>query len=221
MKIIFKLLLLFYAFVSAFSCHAQVTNTTVLGIAPSSVVRDSLYYDNLRDSAIRYFHLSNADSARLLLEEYYTFNQKDTVTHNILREVFIYTLANQKDPEVNFNNINSWTKNYPFLKNNDRVRTVKIIECIKLSRIAFDANQYTLANNYYQILLSEIKKTPNLNEIITFPNLKTLIYNLGLQKFYDHDYKAALLIFEQGTRFYPTDTGMSTMLKKTRAKANN
>lgn len=105
-------------------------------------------------------------------------------------------------------------KNYPFLKNNDRVRTVKIIECIKLSRIAFDANQYTLANNYYQILLSEIKKTPNLNEIITFPNLKTLIYNLGLQKFYDHDYKAALLIFEQGTRFYPTDTGMSTMLKK-------
>lgn len=196
--------------------HAQQQDT---GLPASSIIdKDSAYYEALRDSAIMYYHRNSLDSARQLLEIYYPYNSMDSVAVNILTDVFLKQLNKEQKGEVNFNQVNVWIKNYPFVAKSSKFRKIKTIESLRLGMAAFDKGNFVLAENHYAIIHKELEIYANKPEILALPNLHTLIFNLALKRFYDKDYKRSAALFKQGKDYYPNDPEMASMYEKAKEK---
>ncbi|GGH21553.1 hypothetical protein FAZ19_14830 [Sphingobacterium alkalisoli] len=172
----------------------------------------------LRDSAILLFHTLNLEEAEGPIAQYYAFDQQDTITQNILREICISNLKKQKDPYINYKSILAWETKYPFTLNNADIQRVLLMESIKLGMAAFDQNNFEIVERYYRTITTTLSRSRSSEQFVGLANLDHLIYNYGLHTFYAKDFKKANRIFAVGNRYFPSDVAMKKMLTLSKQK---
>ncbi|GHE23129.1 hypothetical protein [Sphingobacterium griseoflavum] len=192
--------------------------TDSLSELTQAAAHDSLKLEEQRSEGINRYHAREFDKALVYLETYYRHDSNDSITKNILADIFIKKLSIQKSGDTNFKQLITWANKYPFIKKDEKLRKIKVIESLRLGMAAFDARNYMLAEQFYNIIEEEITQSTEKKDLLALNNLHALIFNLGLKHFLDRDYRSATKLFEVGIKRYPSDPEMAKMYHKAKSK---
>jgi TolA-binding protein len=118
----------------------------------------------------------------------------------------------QREPNENLTDIKNWETQYHFLKEDKRLQEIKVKDAVSLGMQSFDSKNIHSAENLTKLIIKTIQESNAPTSLKKIPNVDALIYNVGMQLFYDKQFKAAYYLFSSGTSFFPQDKNMNTCI---------
>lgn len=217
-----QLITLYGFFFLCLPMASKAQQTVDLLITNDSLVkRDSQYFEDRRNAAVTAYAFEHFDESLEIIEDYLNYLPNDSIAKNLLSTIFIKKLNAQRDAKTNFTQLAAWTKKYPFIASDEKLRKIKVIESLRLAMAAFDSGNYLLSEQFLTIIEEEISKSKEKKPLLALSNLHTLIFNLGLKRYLENDPRAALKLFDIGKKRYPNDPEMAKMYLKAKAKISN
>ena len=189
-------------------CNAQVKEEN-----EEYVVFDLTAYEPMRNRAITAVHNKELQKAKSILDSCYAVNNLDTMVISLLHETLLMKINTQREPNKNLTDIKNWETQYPFLKEDKRLQEIKVKDAVSLGMQSFDSKNINSAESLTKLIIKTIQESKTPTSLKKIPNVDALIYNVGMQLFYDKQFKAAYHLFSSGTSFFPQDKNMNTMYK--------
>lgn len=208
MAFLYKKIAVTVFLLSSIICQAQITKDQ-----DEDIVFDITAYEPMRNRAIDAVHKKELIKAKSILDSCYAVNNLDTMVITLLHETLIMQINKQKNPSKNLNDIWTWEKQYPFLKEDQRIQKIKVKDAVHLGMDAFDQKNLTKAEELSLYITKTIKASLFKEELKKVANVDALLYNVGLQLFYDKRFAKAHAILAIGNELFPHDNNMNTMFK--------
>lgn len=159
------------------------------------------------------FITKNFKNEKSILDSCYAVNSLDTMVIALLHDTLLMKINTQREPNKNLKDIKNWETQYPFLKEDKRLQEIKVKDAVSLGMQSFDSKNIHSAESLTKLIIKTIQESNTPTSLKKIPNVDALIYNVGMQLFYDKQFKAAYYLFSSGTNFFPKDKNMNTMYK--------